>query len=110
MIFKTAQLGLPTPLPGDHQNLVSLTYVKNVTEGMCIAMTDENAIGQTYFLSDSRPYRVEEIITAICSATNIVQPRRYMPSLPMWILASIGDAMGNIIRKDFLLSRREVFG
>jgi nucleoside-diphosphate-sugar epimerase len=99
---------LGVPLPGDHENLLDFCYVDNLVEGLILAATRERAIGQVYFLSDERPYRIREIIEAVAEALGASAPMRFWP---LWLaksLASALDAIGFVIRQDMPLDRRTV--
>lgn len=50
------------PLVGDGNNRRSLVYVDNVVQVMLLSEAIERARGQTYWVADSRDYRMREIV------------------------------------------------
>jgi nucleoside-diphosphate-sugar epimerase len=53
------------PLVGSGHNRRSMTYIDNLAQGMILAGTMPQAAGQTYWIADSRPYSMREILDTI---------------------------------------------
>jgi nucleoside-diphosphate-sugar epimerase len=53
------------PLVGSGFNRRSMTYIDNLAQGMILAGTTPQAAGQTYWIADSRPYSMREILDTI---------------------------------------------
>ena len=75
---------------GHGNNLVSLCYIDNLVNGVLLAGSDSKAAGQTYFLSDARPYTINEIAEAIAREEGRQVP---LPHLPLWTAGIISAAL-----------------
>ncbi len=53
------------PLIGDGNNLRSMTYLDNLCQGLILCAKIQNANGQTYWIADEKPYKMNEIIDTI---------------------------------------------
>ena len=53
------------PLVGGGDNLRSMAYLDNICQGLLLCEQSETANGRTYWISDSRPYSMGEIIKTI---------------------------------------------
>lgn len=53
------------PLVGDGENRRSMAYVDNLCHGLMLAERREKAAGRTYWISDRRPYTMNEIVGTI---------------------------------------------
>jgi nucleoside-diphosphate-sugar epimerase len=53
------------PLVGDGENRRSMAYVDNLCHGLMLAERREGAAGRTYWISDRRPYTMNEIVKTI---------------------------------------------
>ncbi|MGE0886287.1 MAG: NAD-dependent epimerase/dehydratase family protein [Blastocatellales bacterium] len=73
---------------GDGQNLKSMVAVENVVEAAILAAIDDRAIGQTFIVTDQRPYSQAEIAATIAELLDREKPR----SFPRWPLLMIGCA------------------
>jgi len=62
--FKMIQKG-SFPILGDGRNRRSMAFVDNLCEGALCAEASEAAAGQTYWIADSRPYEMLEIIETV---------------------------------------------
>jgi nucleoside-diphosphate-sugar epimerase len=75
---------------GHGNNLVSLCYIDNLVDGVLLAGTASKAIGQIYFLSDARPYTINEIAEAIAREEGKQIP---LPHLPLWTAGVLSAAL-----------------
>lgn len=64
-IFFTMIKDGKAPLVGDGNNLRSMAYLDNISQGMLLAAENEKANGQIYWIADQRPYTMNEIIGTI---------------------------------------------
>ncbi len=62
--FKMIQKG-SFPILGDGRNRRSMVFVDNLCEGILCAEATEEATGQIYWIADSRPYEMLEIIETV---------------------------------------------
>ncbi len=69
--------------------LQSFVYVKNLVQGTYQASLSEAAVGQTFFLSDPRPYTLAEFSRAAAQSLGVRLPRIRLP-----IPAAMGIAWG----------------
>jgi len=53
------------PIVGSGNNLRSMAYVDNLSQGLILAAIRENAAGQVYWIADKRPYSMNEIVDTI---------------------------------------------
>lgn len=53
------------PIVGDGLNLRSMAYVDNICQAMLLAERVDSAAGQTFWISDRRPYTMVEIVDTI---------------------------------------------
>lgn len=74
------------PLVGSGQALTEFCYVKNLVQGMVLA-AQLGPSGSIYFISDERPYTIEEIVRTIVSATGTPA---WTPHLPVPMAKAIG--------------------
>lgn len=96
------------PIPGDHENLFDFCFVDNLVDGLIGAEKSSKTIGQTYFLSDDRPYKVKEILSAITKNFKVNYPEKFWPKWFSMSLATILEGVGYTFRFDPPLSRRDV--
>lgn len=76
--FKMIKKGNPI-LFGDGKNLRSMSYVDNTVQGLILAGTKKNAIGQTYWIADERPYSTIEIYQTVADLLGVKLKPRYIP-------------------------------
>jgi len=76
---------------GDGNNLVSLCYIDNLIHGLLLAEAEKKAEGQIYFLSDSRPYTVNEIATTIAQEQGNPIPAAH---IPLWAATPLSMGLG----------------
>lgn len=53
------------PLVGDGENRRSMAYIDNLCQGLLLAATRAEAVGQSYWIADRRPYAMNEILATI---------------------------------------------
>ncbi|MDD5677973.1 MAG: NAD-dependent epimerase/dehydratase family protein [Kiritimatiellae bacterium] len=74
------------PLIGSGKALTEFCYVKNQVHGIRLA-ADRGRPGEVYFISDERPYAIEEIIDAIAAELGV---RPWKPHIPVPLARSMG--------------------
>ena len=84
-MFKLIEKGF-YPLIGSGRALTEFCYVKNQVQGIRLA-ADRGRPGEVYFISDERPYAVEEIIDAIATAMGV---RLWKPHIPVPLARCMG--------------------
>lgn len=79
--FQMIQQGHPV-LFGNGHNLRSLTYLDNLCQALVLAATRPQAVGQTYWIADERPYPTIEIYETVARLLNVqaLRPRK-LPGL-----------------------------
>lgn len=108
MVKNASEKGKKLFVPGDHKNYFDFCYVDNLVKGMIQSEKSDKAIGETYFISDSFPYRIEDILKAITDAYGVDYPKKFYSKEFMNILAHIFDFLGKIFHFDGPLSKRDV--
>lgn len=96
-LFKLVKSGF-YPVMGNGQSLMDFCYVENVVEGLVQAAKTKQAIGQTYYISDERPYTITEVLNAIAKAEGV---KLRIIHLPVWAGNTIGlsvEALGKVFR------------
>ena len=53
------------PIVGSGLNRRSMAYIDNLSQGLILAATVEQASGQTYWIADERPYTMNEIVDTV---------------------------------------------
>lgn len=53
------------PIVGDGNNLRSMSYTENTSQGLILCGLSEQANGKTYWIADERPYTMNEIIDTV---------------------------------------------
>lgn len=95
------------PLSGDHENLFDFCYVDNLISGLIKAMDSDNTIGQVYFLSDTRPYKIKEIVNAATKTLGVEYPNNIWPKWYAWLYIHTIDLLGSIFRFEPLFTKRD---
>lgn len=57
--------GGSAPILGDGGNLRSMTYIDNLCQALLLCEHNQGANGQTYWVSDRRPYTMNEIVDTV---------------------------------------------
>lgn len=53
------------PIVGGGNNLRSMSYVDNLAQGILLSCAKREAVGQTYWIADERPYTTNEIVDTV---------------------------------------------
>lgn len=64
MFFRMIKNG-SAPIVGDGENLRSMTYIDNLCQAMLLSAHSLAANGQTYWVADSQPYSMNEIVDTV---------------------------------------------
>ena len=64
MFFQMVRDG-KAPIVGGGENLRSMSYTENLSQGLLLAAMNEKANGQVYWIADKRPYSMNEVIDTI---------------------------------------------
>jgi nucleoside-diphosphate-sugar epimerase len=78
--FKMIKAGHP-PVVGKGDNLRSMSYVDNTVQGLLLARSVEKAAGQTYWITDNRPYSFIEILETVARILGVSIRPRYLPKV-----------------------------
>lgn len=62
--FRMIRKGI-VPIVGDGNNRRSMTYIDNLCQALLLAVHNPAANGQTYWIADSRPYRMNHIVDTV---------------------------------------------
>lgn len=69
------------PVVGKGDNLRSMSYVDNTVQGLLLARDVERAAGQTYWITDARPYSFIEILETVGKLLGVSIRPRYLPKV-----------------------------
>ena len=108
MVKVSAEFKKYLPIPGNHENLFDFCFVDNLVDGLIGAEKSSKTMGQIYFLSDDRPYKLNEILSAITKNLKVGYPQKFWPKWFSMSLATILEGIGYVFRFDPPLSRRDV--
>jgi nucleoside-diphosphate-sugar epimerase len=89
--FKMIKDGHP-PVVGKGDNLRSMSYVDNTVQGLLLARNVPAAAGQTYWITDRRPYSFIEILETVGKLLKVSIRPRYLPRL-MGDVARLSDSL-----------------
>jgi nucleoside-diphosphate-sugar epimerase len=78
--FKMIKKGHP-PVVGKGDNLRSMSYVDNTIQGLLLARSVGKAAGQTYWITDRRPYSFIEILQTVGKLLEVSIRPRYVPKV-----------------------------
>jgi len=78
--FKMIKKGHP-PIVGKGDNLRSMSYVDNTVQGLLLARDIPSAAGETYWLTDRRPYSFIEILETVGRLLGVSIRPRYLPKI-----------------------------
>lgn len=78
--FKMIKKGHP-PIVGKGDNLRSMSYVDNTVQGMLLARDVAKAAGETYWITDKRPYSFIEILETVGKLLGVSIRPRYLPGV-----------------------------
>jgi len=79
--FKMIEQGNPLVF-GNGLNFRSMSYVDNTSQAMILAATKKEAVGQTYWIADSRPYTTLEIYKTVAELLEVKNFKpRFLPDL-----------------------------
>src|SRR5262249_35681791 len=53
------------PIVGSGENLRSMAYIDNICQGLMLCETSQQAAGKTYWIADSQPYTMNQIVDTI---------------------------------------------
>jgi nucleoside-diphosphate-sugar epimerase len=76
--FKMIKGGHPIVV-GKGDNLRSMSYVDNTVQGLLLARDVDKAAGQTYWITDRRPYSFIEILQTVGRLLDVSIRPRYLP-------------------------------
>jgi len=89
-LVSLVKFGIPLPL-GCIKNRRSLIYVSNLIDAIITCMTNPNAAGKTYLVSDGEDVSTPELIRRIGAASG---RRALLLPVPVWILRMAGRITG----------------
>ncbi|MBI4838094.1 MAG: NAD(P)-dependent oxidoreductase [Nitrospirae bacterium] len=106
LLFKLVNTGL---LPFWGKTRISLVYVEDLVRALILTAEKEEAIGETFCISDGMNYSNVEIIDEIASAlqkTRVIKLRLPKTFLP--VIGAIGDGLSKITNKATMINRDKI--
>ncbi|MEM5814744.1 MAG: NAD-dependent epimerase/dehydratase family protein [Candidatus Aenigmatarchaeota archaeon] len=95
-LFKVVRRGF-YPIVGSGNSLMEFCYVGNQVQGIILAGEEKKAIGQTYFISDERPYTITEILNTIAEAEGVKLRIIRMPSAVGYAIGALVEGAGKVL-------------
>ena len=92
---------------GDGQNLKSMVAVENVVDAALLVADDPRAIGQTFIVTDERPYSQMEIAATIAELIG-KRPSAKLPRWPLLLAGRAADVVSKLIGIELPLSSDRV--
>ena len=89
-LVKLVKRGIPLPF-GRVKNCRSLIYIENLVDAIVTCMTNPNAAGKTYFVSDREDVSTPDLIRRIAAASG---RRALMLPVPVWMMRMAGRIIG----------------
>jgi nucleoside-diphosphate-sugar epimerase len=106
-LFKIVKKGIVPQLSGKGK-YISLIYVNDLVNGIIQAAEHEKALNQTYFLTNPRPYSLEEIGFTILNILGKKGLRLYIPSFIMDVFAALSENYSRLSNRDTILNRQKM--
>jgi nucleoside-diphosphate-sugar epimerase len=107
LFFKTISTGI-NPVVYNGKNLVSLCYIDDLVEATYIAMLNEKAIGQTYFISEEKTYSWNEIGTIVSKELKTKTIKIPVPKLVIKTIGMLNENISKITKKPAVLNNDKV--
>lgn len=76
---------------GDGKNLRSMTHIDNLVQGVILAESEKNAVGQTFWIADKQPYQTIEIYREIARQLGVELRPRHVPKIASWCFEIVDD-------------------
>jgi nucleoside-diphosphate-sugar epimerase len=83
----------------------SLCYVEDLIDALLLSARGGESDGEVFFISDGRPYRMEEIGDALACAMEIHAVRVRFPETLLYGVASFSESFSRLLGKPALISR-----
>ena len=100
MIESVAKERFP-PLP-EVRNKRSMVHVEDVVQAALLAAQKQEAVGQTYIVTDGRTCSTRQLYQWICEALATPAPGWAVPIQLLKVLAKVGDAIGQLRGRRFM--------
>lgn len=95
-LIEAVRRGWLPPLP-ETGNRRSLVHVDDVVQALLLAALHPAAAGQTYFVTDGRPYSGGELYRLIRQALNRPAPRWVIPAAMLWGAVTLADGVRGLL-------------
>jgi dihydroflavonol-4-reductase len=105
--FRTVSKGI-IPRLGRQEKYVSIVHVRDLNRGIIMAAENSTAAGQTYFISNQRPYSWDEIAR---TTLRVLDKKGFQIAVPVFlikIIASLSEGLAGISKKPALLNNQKV--
>jgi len=105
--FRTVKNGI-IPKLGGKEHYLSLIHVKDLVRGIIMAAESKKAVGETYFITSSKPYSWEEVSKI---TLKVLQKKGIKLPVPIWIMkgvALISESIAYLLKKPALVNKQKV--
>jgi len=103
-LFKCLSRRIKPCLTGRQQRL-SLCYVKDLVQGMLLALETQAKSGEIFFLSDGHDYRMEDVGDILAQAMGITALRIRIPERMVVGIACFSEYLSKMLGRPFLLNQ-----
>ncbi len=106
LLFKFVNTGF---LPYWGETRISLVYIEDLIKALRLTAEKEEAIGETFFISDGMTYSNVEIIDEIASAlqkARVIKLR--LPKTILPVMGAIGDGLSKITNRTTMINRDKI--
>jgi UDP-glucose 4-epimerase len=106
-MIQTIERGIFPPLP-ETGNRRSQVHVRDVVQAALLAASSDVALGQTYIVTDQCEYSTRQIYEMVCESLGGQVPRWSCPAALLRVAGHVGDIIGTIRRRPFVLNSQVV--
>ena len=106
-LFRAGQRLRRAPVVGSPLKQVSMVHATDLANGIWLAGTRPEAVGQTYFI-DGGIYSFADIIAALSTALNMTIRPLPIPHWVSWLIGEIGELKWTLTGKPQIVSRRKM--
>jgi nucleoside-diphosphate-sugar epimerase len=105
LMFKFARKGIMPYWGSGHTSVI---YIDDMINAILLAAHNENAIGETFHISDGGFYSNDEVIDAIASSLDVRVHKVKLPRAMLPAVGYLGDGISKLMDKKSMINRDKV--
>jgi len=105
LFFKLINMGLFFWWGKSH---ISLVYIDDLIDAIMLAAEREEAVGETFFISDGAVYSNEEVINEIADALGVRLTKLRIPRKVLPVIGSLANGISRITKKTTMINRDKI--